>query len=94
MSIETFDNVWDAISETPEEAAHMTLRTELMIDLQRIVAGWNLTQTEAARRLGITQPRLNDLVRGRFNKFSLHALVDLVAKAGMTVHMEIRPKAA
>ena len=94
MSIETFDNVWDAISETPEEAAHMTLRTELMIDLQRIVAGWNVTQTEAARRLGITQPRLNDLVRGRFNKFSLHALVDLVAKAGMTVHMEIRPKAA
>jgi predicted XRE-type DNA-binding protein len=53
------------------------------------VAGWHVTQMEAARRLGVTQPRLNDLLRGRVGKFSLDALVALAVRAGFAVDMEI-----
>jgi predicted XRE-type DNA-binding protein len=65
-----------------------------MIAVQQAVAGWALTQAEAARRLSVTQPRLNDLVRGRVDKFSLDALVDLAARAGLTLRMEITRPAA
>ena len=77
MRIETFDNVWDALEDTPEEATNMTLRSDLLIALDRRVKAWKLTQAAAAERLGISQPRLNDLLRRRINKFNLDALVTL-----------------
>lgn len=88
-----FDNVWDAIAKTPEEAAVLTLRSELMTALRHEIGRWNLTQAEAAARLGISQPRLNKLVKGRFNEFRLDALAELASRAGLTVQMKIdRPK--
>jgi len=71
----------------------MKLRSELMIRLRDRIADWNTTQTAAAKRLGITQPRLNDLLRGRVDKFSLDALVGLVGKAGLVVRLQIKPAA-
>ncbi len=59
-----------------------------MIAISEAVSGWRVTQTEA-RRLAVTQPRLNDLLRGRVGKFSLDALVALAARAGLAVHLEI-----
>lgn len=90
---ETYASVWDAIEDTPEAAAHMRLRSELMMAVEREVRGWGLTQTEAARRLGVTQPRLNDLLRGKITKFSLDALVDLAARAGLAVRLALDPAA-
>jgi predicted XRE-type DNA-binding protein len=58
------------------------------------VKGWGLPQAPAASRLGITQPRLNDLPRGRIAKFSLDALVNLTTRAGLVVHVGVRDKAA
>lgn len=87
--IQTFDNVWDALAETPEEAASMTLRSDLMTAVRNAVKRWQLTQTQAAVRLGVTQPRLNDLLCGRINRFSLDGLIGLAQRAGLTVHMEI-----
>ena len=72
----------------------MRLRSDLMIAVQEEVTAWGVTQTEAARRLAVTQPRLNDLVRGRISKFSLDALVDLAARAGLTLRVEISRPAA
>ena len=90
---ETYASVWDAIEDTPEAAAHMRLRSELMMAVEREVRGWGGTQAEAARRLGVTQPRLNDLLRGKITKFSLDALVDLAARAGLAVRLELDPAA-
>lgn len=90
---ETYASVWDAIEDTPEAAAHMRLRSELMMAVEREVRGWGLTQAEAARRLGVTQPRLNDLLRGKITKFSLDALVDLAARAGLAVRLALDPAA-
>ncbi|HXO15126.1 MAG TPA: XRE family transcriptional regulator, partial [Steroidobacteraceae bacterium] len=66
---QTFTNVWDALEDSPEQAAMMTMRSNVMIAINKKVRGWNATQAQAARRLGITQPRLNDLLRGKINKF-------------------------
>jgi predicted XRE-type DNA-binding protein len=86
-------SVWDALEASPSEAANMRLRSGLMIRLRDRIADWNTTQAAAAKRLGITQPRLNDLLRGRVDKFSLDALVGLVGKAGPVVRLQIRPAA-
>jgi predicted XRE-type DNA-binding protein len=93
MSTEAFESVWDALEDTPTEAANMRLRSTLMIAISEAVATWRVNQTEAARRLGVTQPRLNDLLRGRIDKFSLDALVELAARAGLAVHLEIKSAA-
>lgn len=94
MKMQYFDNVWDAIEPTAAEAANMTARSDLMIAIEQTVEGWKISQAAAAKRLGLTQPRLNDLLRGRINKFSLDALLNLAAKAGLAVKVEIiRPAA-
>jgi predicted XRE-type DNA-binding protein len=80
---QTFANVWDALEDTPEGAATMTMRSDIMIAIKDEVAGWNGTQAQAARRLGVTQPRLNGLLNGKINKFSLDALVALAQRAGL-----------
>jgi predicted XRE-type DNA-binding protein len=89
MTTPVFESVWDALEDTPTEAENMKLRSSLMIAITEAASAWGLTQTDAARRLGVTQPRLNDLLRGRVGKFSLDALVALAARAGLAVHMEI-----
>lgn len=89
MEIRTFDNVWDALEDTPEEAARMTMRSNLLIAIRQRVRGWRITQVEAAKRLGVTQPRLNDLLQGRIANFSLDSLITLAAKAGLSVRLDI-----
>jgi len=91
---QVFASVWDALEDSPAEAANMRLRSELMIAIQDTVVGWVLTQAEAARRLDVTQPRLNDLLRGRIGKFSLDALILLAERAGLSVRVQIERAAA
>jgi predicted XRE-type DNA-binding protein len=93
MTTEFFESVWDALEDTPTGAENMKLRSSLIIAISQAVSAWGMTQTDTARRLGVTQPRLNDLLRGRLGKFSLDALVALAARAGLTVHLEIQSAA-
>lgn len=86
---EVFASVWDALEDSPAEAANMRLRSELMIAIRQAVTEWTTTQATAARRLEVTQPRLNDLLRGRINNFSLDALTVLAARAGLDVRVQI-----
>lgn len=79
MTDHTFNNVFDALADTPAEAANMKARAELLSALKARVGSWNLPQEAAAARLGITRSRLNDLIRGKLGKFSLDALVNLTA---------------
>jgi predicted XRE-type DNA-binding protein len=90
---QVFTDAWDALEDTPAQAANMRLRSELMIAVQQAVTGWGMTQVEAARRLDVTQPRLNDLLRGRINNFSLDALVLLADRAGLHMHVAIEAAA-
>lgn len=89
MKVETSHSVWDVISDTPEEAANLRARADLMQEITAIIKGNKWTQADAARRCGVTQPRINDLMRGRISRFSLDALVNIAAKLGH-VHIELR----
>ena len=93
MKSESFANVWDAIEDDPTVAANMTMRSNLLIALQQRVESWKVTQAQAARRLEITQPRLNDLLRSRINKFSLDTLVNLANRADIRVRLKINKAA-
>jgi predicted XRE-type DNA-binding protein len=88
MNDETFASVWDAIEDTPAEAENMKLRSALMMALEKHIRTRGWTQAEAARRLGVTQPRISDLLRGKINLFGLDTLVNMATAAGL--HVEIR----
>jgi len=72
----------------------MKARSDVLIAIRKVVDGWNVTQAEAAKRLGINQPRINDLLRGRIDKFSLDALMNLAARAGLSVQVKVVRRAA
>lgn len=87
------DNVFRDLGFPEGEAQNLLLRTDLMIKIERLVKKSGLIQSEAAEMLGITQPRLNDLLKGRIEKFSLDALVNMLSRAGMEVKMTIKKAA-
>lgn len=86
-------NVFLDIGFSPEEAQNLHLRSELMTRIELFVKRSGKTQTDAARALGITQPRLNDLLRGKIDKFSLDALVNMLGHAGMRVELRVKKAA-
>jgi len=85
---ETFASVWDALCDTREEAADMTLRCELMIAVEERVKSWNLPELDAAKRIGLTRPRFSDLMGGKIDKFSLDALVKIATASGLALHIQ------
>ncbi len=90
MKEQSFENVWDALEDTPEAAENMKLRSELMMAISRQLDKSEGTQAAKAKKLGITQPRLNDLLKGRINKFSLDALVTIAVNAGLNVSIKTK----
>ncbi len=81
-------NVFTDLGFPQPEAENLMLRSELMSGIREIARG--MTQATAAKRFGITQPRLNDLLRGKIDKFSLDAVVNMFAAAGLHVQRRIR----
>lgn len=79
--VHTFASVWDALEATPEDIANMRLRSGLAIALRSTVEGWGTTPAQSARRLGVTQPRLRNLLRGRTDRSSLSALIEIADHA-------------
>ena len=89
-----FASVWDAVEDTPQQAASMRARSALMMELENIIKQSGMTQAEAAALFGVTQPRVSDLMRGKINLFSLDCLVDMATVAGLEPHVTIKkPKA-
>ena len=88
-----FISVWDALENTPQEAASMKARSALMMALADVLRERGMTQCEAAALFGVTQPRVSDLVRGKINLFSLDTLIDMAATAGMEPMVKVsKPK--
>jgi predicted XRE-type DNA-binding protein len=85
MESQKFDSVFDALEDTPQAAANMRARADLLRAVTLQIASWNLSQDDAAKRLGLTRPRLNDLLRGKLGKFSLDALVNISTAAGLVL---------
>ena len=85
MDKQTFSSAFDALCDTPIEAANMRLRADLMLHISQLIQENGWTQKQAAEHCGLTQPRINDLLPGKINKFSLDALVNIHAQLGQNV---------
>ena len=88
MSVERFVSVWDALEDTPEAAENMKLRSRLMMALKDHIVRNEMSQAQAAKLFGVTQPRISDLMRGKIHLFGIDALVNMAATAGL--HIELR----
>ena len=86
-------NVFTDLGFPPEEAAHLLIRADLMIDINRLLKKRGLTQKAAAKVLGVTQPRVSALVRGRIELFSIDTLVEILARLGVTVTLTTKRRA-
>ena len=93
MSKQRFASVWDAIEDTPEEAENMRLRSVLMTALKGHLNRTEMSQAQAAKLLGVTQPRVSDLMRGKINLFGLDALVNMATAAGLHIEMQVLDRA-
>lgn len=93
MDKRRFASVWDAIEDTPEQAADMKLRSVLMIAWKDRIARAGMSQAQAAELFGVTQPRISDLMRGKIDLFALDALVSMAAAAGLSIEMHVREAA-
>ena len=89
MTIQRYDNIWDAIEDSAEQAENMRLRASLMMALERYVTRNGMSQEQAAKLLGVSQPRISNLMQGKISLFSLDMLVNMVAAAGLHVEMKI-----
>jgi predicted XRE-type DNA-binding protein len=87
--IQTFASVWDALADTPEQAANMRLRAELALAIQGAVEGWGKSRAQAASRLRVTRPHLDELLEGRLDLFSVDELTTLAERAGLAIEMRI-----
>ena len=83
-------NVFKDLGFPPEEAAHLLIRTDLMLEIKLILKERRLTQAKAAKLLGVSQPRVSDLVRARIDLFSIDTLVALLARLGVSVSLRTR----
>ena len=84
-------NVFRDLGFSPEEAEHLKIRSDLMIHVQNIIRARRLKQAEAAKVLGVTQPRVSDLLRGRIDLFSTDMLIDMLAHLGGRVKLVVKP---
>ena len=85
-------NVFRDLGFSREEAEHLKIRSDLMIRLTRIIETRRLTQAQAARLLGVTQPRISDLMRGKFDRFSVDSLIEMLGHAGAKVTVVVRTR--
>lgn len=83
-------NVFRDLGFPPAEAAHLLVRSELMIALNQLLDERGLTQVRAAKLLGVSQPRVSDLRRGKIDRFSIDSLVDMLARLGVSVTLKAR----
>ena len=89
MKSRSFASVWNAIESDPEESENLRLRSQLMIGLRVRIERSGMTQAQAAARLGVTQPRISDLMRGKIELFSLDTLVNMAHAAGLKVQLKL-----
>jgi predicted XRE-type DNA-binding protein len=89
MSSEQFGSVWDAIEDTPAEAANMKLRSALMMALEQHIKAKGWSQADAARLPGVTQPRVSNLMCGRIDLFGIDTLVNMLTTAGLRIEMHV-----
>lgn len=89
---ETFKNVWDALEDDPAARESLKIKSRMMLDIEQHIKSMGITQAQAAKKMGVTQPRVSDLVNGKIDRFTIDMLITMLARLGL--HVEIKLKAA
>jgi len=89
---ETFTNVWDALEDDPATRESLKVKSQMMIDIEQHIKSLGITQAQAAQKLGVSQPRISDLVNGKIDRFTIDMLITMLARLGL--HVELILKAA
>ena len=84
-------NVFRDLGFRREEAEHLLVRADLMIEVQKLIASRRLKQRQVAKMLRVSQPRVSDLLRGRIDLFSTDALIDMLTRLGARVRLSVKP---
>ena len=87
-------NVFHDLDFAAEEAEHLRIRADLMIELSKLIEDRGFTQAQAAKLLGVSQPRISDLVRGKIDRFSIDTLVAMLSTAGVRVRVTTKTRYA
>ncbi len=87
--VEKFESVFDAIGGSPGEALNMRLRADMILEIRKRIETEDWTQTETAKLLSISQPRVSDLLNGKLSRFSLDALVNMLATLGGDIKLKV-----
>ena len=85
-------NVFRDLGFAGDEAEYLKVRAELMLNLQKVITARGLKQAETAELLGVTQPRVSDLMRGRIDLFSIDTLIDMLARLGVRTRLVLQPR--
>jgi predicted XRE-type DNA-binding protein len=94
QTVETFACVWDALMDSPAEAAAMRVRSDLLSAICDTVAGWDVTRAAAAQHLHLTRLRLDELLRGCVSRFSIDDLIGIATRADLDVRVQAKPASA
>jgi len=90
--IRSSGNVFRDLGFSPDEVEYLKVRSELMVSLQKVITARGLKQAEAAKLLGVTQPRVSALMRGRIDLFSIDTLIDMLARLGIHAKLVLQPR--
>ncbi len=82
-------NVFSDLGFSEDEAENLKIRADLMIELTKLIEAQGLTQVAAAELLGVTQPRVSDLMRGKIDRFSVDSLIEMLGHAGACVSVVV-----
>jgi predicted XRE-type DNA-binding protein len=85
-------NVFRDLGFSEDEAENLKIRADLMIELTKLIEAQALTQAAAAKLLGVTQPRISDLMRGKIDRFSVDSLIEMLGHAGACVAVVVTPR--
>ncbi len=91
---ESTGNVFLDLGFPPDEAQNLLLRADLMIRIEKMIERRRLSQHQAAKLFGVTQPRISDLKRGKIERFSIDGLIAMLGHAGVEVEIRTKTKAA
>ena len=87
-------NVFEDLGFPAEDAENLRIRADLMVEISKLIESRGLTQTDAAKLFGVTQPRVSDLVRGKIELFSVDSLIAMLGAAGVQVHVTTKRRRA
>ncbi|WP_289022855.1 XRE family transcriptional regulator [Desulfobacter postgatei] len=88
---ETYKNVFSALEDDPAEARNLFIRSKLMLEIKKQIKETGMTQKAAGTKMGVTQPRISDLMQGKIDLFTIDALVSMLEKIGVEVEVSVKP---